>query len=181
MPILGVIASSTRQGQGPVDAGAMFPIFATTLTTTAASITFSNIPATYTHLQVRFLTLNSATGGTFFRLNGDSGTNYSTHYLYGNGTGAQSGGGGTESRLYIANHGTDFPTIGIIDILDYKNTNKYKTSRTISGNETNSGNNTACALWSGNWRNTNAITSFQIYGDGTNFTANTTVALYGIL
>lgn len=176
------IASSASNSitPAPSDTGAMFPIFATTLSSTASSITFSNIPSTYTHLQVRFATLNSATGGTFIRLNNDSGTNYSTHYFYGNGTVPQSGGGGGEARIYIANHGTDIPTIGIIDILDYANTNKYKTTRTISGNETNAGNNTAIALWSGNWRSFTAVNAFTIYGDGTNFTANTTVALYGI-
>jgi len=181
MPILfGTIASSNQQARA--DTGAMFPISVYTVgDVNASSITLSNIPSTYTHLQVRFLTLNSATGATFFRLNGDTAGNYSNHYLYGSGTDAQTGGTANSTQLYIANHGTSIPTIGIIDILDYKNTNKYKTTRTISGNETNSGNNTASAIWSGNWRNTNAVTTFQIYPSGANFTQFTTVALYGIL
>jgi len=178
--LLAAITSSNQQARA--DTGAMFPISVYTVgDVNAASITLSNIPSTYTHLQVRFLTLNSATGATFFRLNGDTAGNYSNHYLYGNGSTAVSAGTANSTQLYIANHGTSIPTIGIIDILDYKNTNKYKTTRTISGNETNSGNNTASAIWSGNWRNTNAVTTFEIYPSGANFTQFTTVALYGIL
>lgn len=179
MPILGVIASSTRQGQA-TDTGAMFPIFATTLTGTAASITFSNIPSTYTHLQVRFSTLNGATGGTFFRFNNDSGSNYSSHYLYGNGTGVQSGVYGASTEIYVSNHGTTIPTVGIIDVLDYKNTNKFKTTRAFAGNDTNNTNNTAIAIWSGNYRSLTAINAFTIFPSGTTFSANTEVCLYGI-
>ena len=62
MPILGIVASSTRQGL-VTDTGAMFPLGAVTVGSAgASSITFSSIPSTYTHLQVRAFYTNS--GGT---------------------------------------------------------------------------------------------------------------------
>jgi hypothetical protein len=158
----------------------MIPLFSTVLTASASSITFSNIPSTYNHLQIRFSTTNAATGGTFFRLNNDSSSIYSSHYLYANGSNMQAGAYGASSEMYVSNHGTTTPTVGIIDILDYANTNKFKTTRALAGNDTNGGNNSALALWSGNYRNNAAVNSFTIFPSGTNFSEHTSVSLYGM-
>jgi hypothetical protein len=66
----------------------------------------------------------------------------------------------------------------VIDILDYTNTNKYTTVRTLGGYDNNGSG--AVALFSGLWLNTAAITSIQtgafFAGDDT----NSQLALYGI-
>jgi hypothetical protein len=67
----------------------------------------------------------------------------------------------------------------IIDILDYANTNKYKTQRSLGGNDRNGAG--YIDFSSGNWRNTNAITSIDIKAlYGTGFAQYSHFALYGI-
>ena len=189
MPILGVIASSTRQGQA-TDTGVMFPIFATTVTSTAASITFSNIPSTYKHLQIRGIARSSraASSDTIFMwYNGDTGTNYGLHFVSGNGSTANSFGAAanTATQMDVMQIATTSSATGvfgsiIIDILDYSNTSKFKTQRSIGGfNNTSNG---VLGLCSGHWRNTNAITSITLDAHSTDtFQQFSTFALYGIL
>jgi hypothetical protein len=67
----------------------------------------------------------------------------------------------------------------IIDILDYANTNKYKTTRTLSGGDNNGSG--FVQFMSGNWRNTNAVTSIDIFQvDGDTIAEYSQFALYGI-
>jgi len=94
MPILGVVASGIS---GHLWAPSQDYVSISTATVTSggqASITFSSIPTTYTHLQIRGIARENAGGGAStigmsIQFNGDSGTNYtSSHVLYGNGTSA---------------------------------------------------------------------------------------------
>jgi hypothetical protein len=66
----------------------------------------------------------------------------------------------------------------IMDILDYANTNKLKTTRVLHGQDDNSNGETG--LSSGLWFNTNAITSITIYAAVTNVLEYSHFALYGI-
>jgi hypothetical protein len=73
--------------------------------------------------------------------------------------------------------------VSIVDILDYANTNKYKTVRVLSGvdfNGTLAGYGGYVGPLSGNWRNTSAITSIKINAQTGNFTQYSQFALYGI-
>ena len=183
MSILGVIASSTRQGQVSADDGVMFPIFTTTVTSTAASITFSNIPSTYTHLQLRGITITGANLGSdlIMRYNSDTGNNYSLHGNYTGGTNANSY---SNSNYGYASCGIQGQSAGpasfICDILEYKNTSIYKTSRAISAFQNNSQGNLYAI--SSNWRNTNAITTISIQAyPSNNFLQGTVISLYGLL
>jgi hypothetical protein len=67
---------------------------------------------------------------------------------------------------------------GVIDILDYANTSKYKTIRTLSGWDKNGGGNVG--LSSGLWLSTSAISSIVIGSQTGNLVTNTQFALYGI-
>jgi hypothetical protein len=67
-----------------------------------------------------------------------------------------------------------------MDILDYANTNKYKTVRTLSGYDLNNATYGALRSYSGLWMNTNAITSIKFYADGVNLAQYSQFALYGI-
>jgi hypothetical protein len=151
-------------------------------TGSATTFTFSSIPATFTHLQLRYYSGGGYCGLTV-TFNGDTGANYSNHQLNTPGTsgptstGAASINGFTDARY--SGYGTSLYSVGVGDILDYTSTSKYKTYREFFGyNDGATGN---VLLFSGLWRNTAAITSITI----TNVSANpqTTIsqfALYGI-
>jgi|688.fasta_scaffold985724_2 hypothetical protein len=182
MPILGVIASSTRQGQGPVDTGSMFPIGAVTVGSAgAASITFSSIPSTYKHLQIRGYQKAASAGDLNFTLNGDTGANYTRHYLYGTGSSTASSGANTSQTLgYVGyNPSTVYFQASIIDILDYTSTVKYKTVRSSLGTDAN-GSGYILLTSSGWFATPAAITSITFTSGGGNFSQFSQFALYGI-
>jgi hypothetical protein len=152
-----------------------------------ASVTFSSIPSTYTHLQIRGIG-RSSTGGTGrqivrMQFNSDTGANYSFHDLYGNGTIAQASAGTSTTYAYMAlipNSGETANSFGvsITDILDYANTNKNKTTRALTGADLNGSG--VSDLTSGGWRNTAAISSITLTPDTGSFVQYSSFALYGI-
>ena len=149
-----------------------------------SSISFSSIPSTYKHLQLRYITNNtSAAYYVLLRFNSDSGTNYASHQLTGNGTTASAGGTASNTLIELPrNSGTYSSSImstGVVDILDYLNTSKYKTVRSLGGYDTN-GNGQAVDFNSGVWMNTGAITSITLSAVGGNYNTNSQFALYGI-
>lgn len=144
----------------------------------ASSITFSSIPSTFKHLQIRYIGLGSTNGNPIFRFNGDTGSNsdYTWHVLYGNGSNALAAAGAPTTFSYLGNINASAPDAGVIDILDYADTNKYKTTRLLAGTDTNGGGEVG--LFSGVYMKTNAISSITF--SFTNFTQYTQFALYGI-
>jgi hypothetical protein len=178
----------TLTAPGDVDPGAMIPLTTTTLSTASATITFSDIPQAYEHLQIRALGRGSVAQGEmqiFVRFNSDSGTNYSAHLLRGDGssvyTAAQTSGNRVDGviRMPAANATSGIFGVGVIDILDYANTNKYKTLRSLGGLDANGSGQ--IYYRSGLWMNTNAINSITIgIDDGGNFVQYSSFALYGI-
>jgi hypothetical protein len=154
----------------------------------AANVEFTSIPSTYTHLQIRAISrsdrVSSAGDGMIVRLNSDTGNNYAYHYIQGDGASATAGADSSVSSMIIPRSGSASQTAGIfgvtvLDILDYKNTNKYKTIRTLGGNDANGSG--IVAFFSGLWQNTNAVTSITIdQQNGPNFVQYTQFALYGI-
>lgn len=151
-----------------------------------ANITFSSIPATYKHLQIRGIMRSSVAGGTDFLqiiANSDSGSNYAYHSLRGNGSAASAGGAG--STVFYGS--IDFPASGAtantfgaltLDLLDYADTNKFKTFRILAGADTNGAG--MVSFISGLWRNTNAVTSISINAASASFSQYSQFALYGI-
>ena len=181
-PILGILASSNFQRV----TSSYESIATVSGTGSSTSLTFSSIPSTYTHLQVRGISRNTGGGSTYaiyLTFNG-SATGYSWHYVKGNGTAASVSAGTSEVNINLQNAdagGTSTANVvgaQIIDILDYRNTNKYKTVRGLTGTDTNGAG--AISLGSGNWENTNAITSLTITNGYDFFSTSTTFALYGI-
>jgi hypothetical protein len=149
---------------------------------TSASITFSGIPQTYTHLQLRVTAVAPGEINHLMQFNGDTAANYSWHELYGTGTTTASGASTSTSSIKGGYNGGTLPASTVIDILDYANTNKYKTTRGLAGSENNSGANNYVLFRSGNWRSTSAINSIYIFttGSGGGFSQYSTFALYGI-
>ena len=183
MPILGIIASSKLTA--PVPFAAYESIASTFLSGGQASITFSSIPATFTHLQLRGHSAGQDNTNIFIRFNGDTGSNYSYH-LIGNmasDTTATSGAGTSQNGIIILDQQTGGSTYwnpSVVDILDYRNANKYKTTRSLNGVDRNSNSGGFCYLISGNWRNTAAITSISIQPVSNNLNTNTRFSLYGL-
>lgn len=179
-PLSSASASATVAS---VDPASYFPIATTTLASATASITFSSIPSTYTHLQVRcFGRTTSGNNSDYIglTLNGAS-TGYTQHQLVGNGTTVSTGANNGLSSIPLQR----FPGIGssimgtmIVDILDYSNTNKFKTVREIGGFDTNSDG--YIALVSGSINTTSAITSMTFTPAAGNFIQYSSFSLYGI-
>jgi len=188
--LLNIIAGSLSSGVVPA-VGAFESIQTITVGSGgAANIEFTSIPSTYTHLQIRLLARCTRTAdgsaSTYMQFNSDTASNYSRHtmYAYGSGSTIYLDSAANSSYIWVNFTGTDFLTsgifsVGVIDILEYKNTNIYKTVRALGGDSTNSSQD-QIALHSGNWRNTNAITSIKLYPNVNNFAQYTQAALYGI-
>jgi hypothetical protein len=159
-----------------------------------ASITFSSIAADWKHLQIRLLAQsNRATYGTdsiFGTFNSDTGSNYAYHVLRGDGANASATNGTSQSRFYVYSPSATSTAsaytfgAGVIDILDYANTNKYKTIRCLAGadlNGTVGGYGGAAALTSSLWQSTSAVTSINLAPEsGTLWNQYSSFALYGI-
>jgi hypothetical protein len=185
--ILGILDS----GGAAAGAGGSYESIATVTVGSggSATIDFTSIPATYTHLQVRGFAQASTTTETFnpvyCRLNSDNtNANYYHHRLQGNGSSASSAA-------------EQFPIIGqiqdkfnsaqtysglVVDLLDYANTNKYKTIRSLYGGDINAANGIV-GLSSTLWMNTAAITSITLTlvgGSSPIYTQYSQFALYGI-
>jgi hypothetical protein len=151
----------------------------------SSSITFNSIPSTYKHLQVRLLTrLSTGDVNVTIKLNSDAGNNYTGHFLYGTGSSAAAGAlspsSGAPFITRTANSGNSSGIFagGVIDLLDYKETTKYKTVRALSGYD---GNGSGEIFFnSALWMNTAAITQIEIIPSAGNFVQYSSFALYGI-
>jgi hypothetical protein len=181
----GVVASGIS---GNLDPGSYYPIATTTVPSAgAATVTFSSIPSTYTHLQLRFDGLSSSNATLTVRYNSDTGSNYSIHYLLGSGSASSSGAETTQTLMTLYGSvplaaASSQTGTSIIDILDYANTNKYKTLFSRYGSD-NNGTPRNAGLITANWRSTSAISSVTLapYPFTTNtWVAGTTFALYGM-
>jgi hypothetical protein len=179
MPILGIMASGMSANLWAP--GADFDSIATTTVGAggASTITFSSIPQTYRHLQIRLFG-NADANDIFYQLNGDAvATNYARHYLYGTGASAASGFGSSGSIGYVASTAlTSTFGAAIFDVLDYTNTSKNTTTRSLTGFD---GNGTGFTVfYSGVWLNTAAVNSITLVPYAGNFNQYTQAALYGV-
>ena len=147
----------------------------------SSSITFSSIPGTYAHLQIRCLTGTSNPSGSMtINFNGDNtSANYRDHWIYGNGTSVGAGTDGNAEYIGVQGSGATTGMAGhIIDILDYTDTNKYTTLRSLAGYD----NNGSGYVWFSSvlWMNTAAINQIVITRNTSNFVQYSKFALYGI-
>ena len=158
-----------------------------TLSSSQSSVTFSSIPSTYTHLQIRSISRGDVAGTgrqvTKINFNSDTGSNYASHELYGNGSSAAASALTSSTYAYAGINpasGTLASTFGaaVVDILDYANTNKYKTTRTLDGVDYNGDG--VVILTSGLWMNTAAVSSITLTHATGNFVQYSSFALYGI-
>lgn len=151
----------------------------------AASVEFTNLErySDYQHLQIRAVTRNSdavTVNGVLIRFNADSGSNYSQHVLFGNGSSVSSAAGTSQTfgviGLSTRAGDSDFG-VHVTDILDPFVSNKNTTIRSAVGTI---GGGTFVQLRSSAWFNTASITSIQVIQNAANFTSGSRFSLYGI-
>lgn len=189
-PILGIYASQIS-GHLFAPSGAYDSIATLSGNGSASQLTFSSIPSTYTHLQVRLIargTRSFPSEQLYIRLNGDGGNNYAYHYLYGEYGASVAVGAQASTNTFLvnefpaANETANIYSTSVIDLLDYTNSSKNKTFRSLSGYD-NNGNtsNYIGKVWvgSGLWMNTSAVTSLTVLSNGA-FASGTRIGLYGI-
>jgi hypothetical protein len=173
------------QGGGGGAVGAFELIETQILTSTATIVTFSSIPQTYKHLQIRFTSrfTDSYTSSNFsFRVNGDTGSNYASHRLINQSGSIFSDNLSSTSTPYLGfmpGGSTTANTFngGIIDLLEYTNTNKTKTFRAFI----NSQSSDRMSFGSGLWNSTSAVTSLSFREpSGLTLAIGSRFSLYGI-
>jgi hypothetical protein len=149
------------------------PLATVTLGTTAASVTFSSIPATYRDLILVIKGGPTTSADLAVQLNSDSGANYSRVYAIGNGTSALSGADSTGQWGAFA---TGTNNTLILQFMDYSATNKHKTvlSR-FDSTELYAG------MIAGRWANTAAVTTIALTVPSTTFVSASTFSLYGVI
>jgi hypothetical protein len=131
---------------------------------------------------VRSTTANTNNDEVFMRFNGDSGSNYSWHRLSGNGSTVTSGAGTSTTYMRAGevtrnSNTADMFSAAVIDILDPFETSKYTTTRLLTGN---AGTANIIGLFSGNWRDTNALTSIYLAPEANSWQTGSRFSLYGL-
>lgn len=184
-PILGILASQISGRLAPTTG------YVSISTTTvgaggAANISFGSIPQVYKHLQLRLLLRVDSAGANAYLggyLNGDGAANYARHGLVGDGSSASAGATtsaglwAVDSSVSAASNASGIFSAFVIDILDYTNTNKNKTMRSLSGYDTNGAGQ--IRMQSNLWQSTSAVSSISLLSAG-NFVQYSQAALYGI-
>ena len=182
--------SSMLAGNAPFVASAYDLLETTTLSSSASSVTFSSLDtlaAGYAHLQIRSVTKgaannfgNSRIGITF---NGDT-TGYSRHTLQGDGSSVVSQAAANSNRVDVsdatAESNASYAGVfgaSIVDILDFSNTSKNTTVRSLSGSIMQ---NKAVTLNSGAWLDLAAVTSINLEAGNGDFVAGCRFSIYGV-
>ena len=188
-PIPGIVAS---QITGHLSTNSFESIATVTIGSGgSATATFSSIPSTFKHLQIRSIarTANAAKSEDIVaQFNSDTGANYVQHLLVGNGSTAASYSATGQNYIKGVTYGTGTTAsanifgAGVLDILDYTNTNKNSTIRSLAAMDLNEASTFAqMQYWSGLWLNTAAITSITMKcASGANISEYSSFALYGV-
>ena len=157
----------------------------------AANVEWTSIPSTYENLSIsisarsahdsnRSIELQLGTGGGAV----DTGSNYSTHVMYGIATTMYNSGTAADSKIMFyyflpaTNSVSEAYGTATIDLYDYANTNK---NTQIGSCEGKSGANAQrAALTMGIWNNTGAVDRIKLTGQTDDFARGSVFTLYGV-
>jgi hypothetical protein len=160
------------------------PLATVTLASTAATVTFSSIPATYRDLILVVANLSATAANTLYaRLNGDTGSNYSFVIASGTSSGATSPSSASNSNglfMGAANTGLPItsPSQAILQIMDYSATDKHKTALGRYGSTGPS----EVEMSATRWANTAAVTSLVVrIAPSGSFNSGVSFSLYGVI
>lgn len=176
---------------GAGGAGATFEHIATAFGSgTSGTITFSNIPQTYKHLQLRIIARHEDGSSdqveyNYLRFNGVTTNTYTIHGLSSYGAeGYNQASSGGQMFVGYSNSpasGANQHAAALCDISDYAVTTKNKTIMSLTGGGNDSGSR--MSLFSGAYYSTDAITSLSIISPNTTtrpFRTTSRFSLYGI-
>ena len=158
------------------------PIATTTLGGSVSTYTFSSIPSTYTDLVLVTNLSAGSNANIYFRVNGDTASNYSSTFLSGDGTSANTSRTSSVAQGTAtwtgASMNTNFTTC-VANFMNYSNATTYKTfiTRYAASNTVNQGEATAVVNL---WRSTAAINSITVLSLSPNYSNGSTLTLYGI-
>lgn len=164
-----------------------------TLSASAASYTFTSIPATFTDLCLKMSLRDTQTGGVYtssvsVKFNADSANNYSYITMY---YSVPSAGGfvsttnnQTSQLLYHASDAGDATTSTFanseIYIPSYTANQNKPFSGSFAPEQNDTSNGRMLGTEAGLWRNTAAITTIALTPSGGSFAAQSSFYLYGI-
>lgn len=162
-------------------------IASNTLGSSAASVTFSAIPNTYTDLIVKTSARWDNTGNPylFLRFNSDTATNYSYTVLYNSAGTVGSSRSSNQTRVVggaLTSSGATSNTFsnGEFYIPNYL----ASINKPISAFDVDENNNATTDIFqlasAGLWRNTSAITDISMFVSSGNFVSGSSFFLYGI-
>lgn len=171
----------------------MFPIASQLGNGSSSDIAFTNIPQTFTHLQLRMFHRSTGSNSGAFQFMYFNGiytspyNQYAWHRLYGDGSSAVATGAASTSRIEFSYpYGQPYSSdtagifgVTIVDILDYTNTNKNKTVKILNGADKNGSG--SVSLTSGMIQSTTAaITQIDILDAYGAYAIGSRFDLYGI-
>ena len=160
-------------------------ITSTTLTSTTASVSFSSIPSSYEHLQIRLFARNSDSATNRFvtmQFNSDTGANYNRWYIEADGDPETLTASTGDTYITVGRVAANTATsnifgVGIIDIVDYATTNKNTVVQSLCGYENNGAGQFHYAT--GLWLNTSAVSTITVACSSGSFLSGSIVSLYG--
>lgn len=158
------------------------PLATTTLGSATSTISFTGLSSSYTDLRIVIFCIDTSSYSNLqMRFNSDTGTNYSTTYLNGNGgipgTSTYTSRGWIDAINWTAGVSLT-PAMIIIDVMSY-NAAVHKNALLQQAMDRNGASASAISI--GRWMNTAAITRIDFTLSGGNFGANTQATLYGIV
>jgi len=147
------------------------PLQTLTLSGSATSVTFSNIPNSYSDLILIYNGTTTANIGVSATLNGDT-ANQQRTFMYGSGGTKDGGTGGPREVIYSSTT----MTTAIVEFLDYSATDKHKMILCRSGA---AGVITLASI--NTWQSLTALNSISISPNSGSFSLNSTFSLYGVI
>lgn len=150
------------------------------------TISFSSIPSTYKHIEIRGRIFTNSGTGIGMQLNGDGGGNYMRHLM------VSEPNQGSIRATYVFNQdrfnvagynagaNSTYGLAIILNINDFTSTVKTKTFRSVWGVETGSAATSENGFYTGVWNSTAGVNSLSIIASADAFTSNTRLSLYGI-
>jgi hypothetical protein len=165
--------TTTPSGGAQGEFSTYTPIYSTTFSSAASSITFSNVPTTFTDLAVSIGGKFSAdiSAGVYF--NGDTGSNYAVTRMWGNGSSGQSSSSNGSSQISLTAGNGSVISAYTFSVMNYSNATTYKTLIGRSSQD-------QVSARVGLWRSTSPVTSVTFVANGGNFAAGTVITMYGI-
>jgi hypothetical protein len=158
------------------------------LTASAASVTFSSIPATYTDLVIRWSSRSDTTQpDVFIRYNSDSATNYSRLEMYASGSTVYNGVVANQTSQYQTGSNSqststsDTFSNGEVYIPNYTSTTSKPIGRfNVAESNSTGAFETFVVAGAHLYRNSSAISSIVISPASNNFVSGSSFYLYGI-